>query len=89
MMAVHSFDYPAISCDGSEYKSWSIVAVLMLIIFVIIPPLVALTLLYRHRRQLSSPYIRSRWGTLYEMFQPRAFYWQILVVMPYHISPLI
>jgi hypothetical protein len=68
-----------ISCNDDGYKQWLVVAIFGLIFMVILPPWIMLTIFYRNRSQLNDKKWIDRWGTAYDPYQPKAFWWQVYV----------
>jgi hypothetical protein len=91
------FAFPSVNCRSSAYHTYLWPVILTLILFIVGMPLACIVLLYRNRTVLSSSQLAlrggsigvdssliefiSRWGSLFAMYEHRAWFWQPMVLI--------
>lgn len=72
---------PAISCDSASWRSWSIVAGIVLVLAVVLPAVAIVAFLHRHRQRFAEEDFSARYGILYQHLTPRTYWWVGMVLL--------
>jgi hypothetical protein len=80
------FSAPTMDCRSDTYRRYLIPVIIAFILYVIGFPLATFTFLWTRRRYLNdrstiTTAFLQRWGPLFQMYQPRAWYWQVTVLL--------
>jgi hypothetical protein len=68
-------------CWGPVHLKWTLVITIpSIIIWGAVFPLLALSILIKHKQNLFSYKIKSRFGWLYEGLTPSSYYWEFVMV---------
>lgn len=91
------FSSPTIDCQSAQYRAYLPAPILAVALYIVGFPLVVLTLLWVHKETLFVSVVASRasaadikaslagfflrWSPLFQMFHPRAWFWQPLLLV--------
>jgi len=74
--------HPNTKCDTTQYfiiKYFMIIP--CLIILVLLVPIYALSSIFLKRNELNSPLVRLHWGVIYNIYQPKYYWWGAVSVL--------
>jgi hypothetical protein len=72
---------PSFECYGEEWMKRLPITVIFAFIYAVLLPAVLGWLLFKHRKDLNSSKVQTRYGVLYLYYRGRCYWWEILLML--------